>query len=677
MRQLITSIFILTVLIYCSATSQNYTQTPWQTRSAWGLFGNADFNLHSASFKGFAGVPSCCPEYESGSGIRFSGGLFYTLPLADRWELSLRAIYSDLSGTLTRTEPMYVAGLDGKGVNGEFEHSIKASIASVGLSPLVGLRLSDPLTLNFGLRAGYVLSKTYDQKEEITSPSFGVFQENGQRVRNASKGDIPNASAIEAAAVLGLSYSLPLNDAFTWFLVPEAYFTYGITPVASDLTWRIATINGGLALKYAPRKIKPPKPPSVPPPAPPMPSMPPPPSMPMLDASILAVGVNPDGSESNVSQLRIEEFLSQKMHPVLNYIFFDENSAEIPARYKKMDEQEKKAFSVKFLYNLNTMDVYHYVLNVVGRRMVQYPQSEVTLVGCNSDEGVEKGNTALSQKRATAVKDYLDNVWKISDSRVKVQARNLPQNPSNLKDADGIVENRRVEIIANVPEIFEPLIVRDTLREANPPVFRFKPKVNAQIGIDEWKIITAQSSGDLKTFSGKGEPPTVLEWDLSKEALIVPRFSEPLLYRMDVVDRDNKRWASPTQELPVEQMTIEKKMMEQIADKEIDRFSLILFGFDKSDLGAENLKIIEYAKKRIRPRSTVTIFGFSDRVGETQHNQDLSTRRAISAAKALGVDPKFSKGFGESKLLFDNELPEGRFYCRTVNIEIITPIDNK
>jgi len=677
MRQLITSIFLIIFFISVSATAQTFLDKPWDSRPAYGLFGDADFNMHSASFTGLPGIPSCCPRFETGTGLRFSGGLFYTLPLASTWDLTLRAIYTDLSGTLSRIEPMYVSGTDGKGVDGNFEHSVKASLSSVGLSPLVGYRITDPLTIHFGLRAGYVLTKTFEQKEEITSPSFGVFTDSKSRTRNQYSGTIPNAASIEAAAVVGLSYSLPLNEKYTWFLVPEAYFSYGVTPVASSLSWNVISLNGGVALKYAPRKIKPPKPPSLPPPPPPAPSLPPPPSMPVLDASILAVGVNPDGSESNVSQLRIEEFLSQKMHPLLNYIFFDENSAVIPERYKKMNEQEKKAFSVKFLYNLKTMDVYHYVLNVVGRRMIQYPQSEVTLIGCNSDEGLEKGNTKLSQGRASAVKDYLVSVWKVPESRIKLQSRNLPQAPSNNKDKDGIQENRRVEIIANVPQIFEPLIVQDTLREANPPVFRFKPKVSAQIGIDEWKINTSQTSGDLKTFSGKGEPPAVLEWDLSKDATVLPRYSEPLLYRMEVIDRDNKRWASPTQELPVEQMTIEKKMMEQIADKEIDRFSLILFGFDKSDLGEENLKIIDYAKKRIRPKSTVTIQGFTDRLGDEQHNQDLSTRRANSAAKALGVDFKNAKGFGESKLLYDNELPEGRFYCRTVNIEIITPIDNK
>ncbi len=321
MRHLLTSLIVICILTTGLATAQNYTQKPWETRSNYGIFVNGDFNLHFADYKVLPGIPGCCPGYESGTGFGISGGLFYSFRLAEKWELGLRAVYSDLGGTLSKTEPMYVSGLDGKGVNGEFEHTIKSKLASVGIMPLAGFRMSDPLTLHFGLRAGYLMGKTIEQKEEIITPDFGVFTDTRKRTRNEYSGDLPGASAIEAAIVLGASYAIPLNKAFTWFLAPEVFFAYGITPVSSDLNWNIASLNGGISLRYAPRKIKPPKPPAIPPAPAPAPSYPPPPSMPVLDASILAFGVNPDGTESNVSQLRIEEFLSQKMHPLLNYVF--------------------------------------------------------------------------------------------------------------------------------------------------------------------------------------------------------------------------------------------------------------------------------------------------------------------------------------------------------------------
>jgi hypothetical protein len=32
------------------------------------------------------------------------------------------------------------------------------------------------------------------------------------------------------------------------------------------------------------------------------------------------------------------------------------------------------------------------------------------------------------------------------------------------------------------------------------------------------------------------------------------------------------------------------------------------------------------------------------------------------------------EGVGNAELLFNNDIPEGRFYCRTVNIVVKTPV---
>jgi outer membrane protein OmpA-like peptidoglycan-associated protein len=199
--------------------------------------------------------------------------------------------------------------------------------------------------------------------------------------------------------------------------------------------------------------------------------------------------------------------------------------------------------------------------------------------------------------------------------------------------------------------------------------------VKAEAGSEKWELTVSQSKGPIKIFKGIGQPPSVIEWDLAKEQENIPRFDEPLLYKLEVIDKDNKRWASNVQQLPVEQMTIEKKMNEMLADKEFDRFSLILFDFNKFDLNEANLRIAEFAKKRIKKNSTVSIKGYTDRMGDENHNLQLSLKRAQSTAKILGVDFKYVIGLGETlPLLYNNDVPEGRFYCRTVNIEIVTPI---
>lgn len=677
MTKTITTLFLSILFSFNSLISQDFLDAPFSNRFSAGPFAKFGINFHSANFKGidFSNIPSCCPRFETGFGFNYSIGGILNFPLGEKIGIQFRTGYENLSATLKTIEKDYFSTTDQGGVWGEFEHSVKSTLYSVSSTLFLTYKLTKQLNLHFGPSFLYLLTKDYEQKEEIVSPPFGVYAIEKTRVRNHTSGPIPNANSFVIGGAISVSYFLPLNKNSTLFFVPEASTNFGFTKILKTDSWQPFSFTVGAGVLYAPRKVKIIKPPAPPPLNPPLPEFPPPPLSPELEISITALSVDDKGIEHPVTLLKIEEFLSTKMHPILGFIFFDENSSEIPSRYFKILSDETSKFNIKKLYGLSTLEIYHNVLNIIGKRVAQFPQAELTLVGCNSNQGVEMNALELSRLRAEAVKEYFVNVWKISPERIKIEARNLPEVPSNPNDPDGIAENRRVEIRSNIPQIFEPLIVEDTLREVNPPTFRFKPIVKSPVGIDHWEIITSQSQGIVKVFSGDGQVPSEILWEVAYEQKNVPKLDEPLFYKLKVIDKNNKVMESQVQELPVEVMTIEKKITEQVADKQIDRFSLILFGFGQSDIVGDNLKIAELAKRRIKMNSTVKIEGFTDRIGNEQINLDLSQKRAIETAKILGVDPKFARGLGETRLLYNNDLPEGRFYCRTVNIEIVTPIE--
>jgi outer membrane protein OmpA-like peptidoglycan-associated protein len=77
---------------------------------------------------------------------------------------------------------------------------------------------------------------------------------------------------------------------------------------------------------------------------------------------------------------------------------------------------------------------------------------------------------------------------------------------------------------------------------------------------------------------------------------------------------------------------------------------------------------------RITRDATVRITGYTDRLGEEQFNRELSSTRAREVAQALDVKVASVRGAGESPELHDNALPEGRFYCRTVNVIVEIPV---
>ncbi len=61
------------------------------------------------------------------------------------------------------------------------------------------------------------------------------------------------------------------------------------------------------------------------------------------------------------------------------------------------------------------------------------------------------------------------------------------------------------------------------------------------------------------------------------------------------------------------------------------------------------------------------------------HNQQLSEQRAFAVRNVILVERpdatiSSTQGIGPSRLPYDNDLPEGRYYCRTVSIEMKTPV---
>ncbi len=686
-------IFIPTIKTLSQESTEQevkYADKPYQLRPAYGVFFNLGLNMHNVGFRKLPGIPSCCPrEYGQGQGFGYMFGFIYNIPLTGSMELSLRPYYQALNGSMSLDESITLSDPNGKPVNGVFEHQIDANIASVGIAPMLGFRLMDQLTVNAGLRLGTLMKKDFTYKEVIKDPSYGNFPDVQSRTRNEYTGAIPDASAIDVALMGGISYDLPLNKSYTWFLAPEAFVSVGIVPITTD--WTLNTIYGGVAIKYAPREIIPPKLPPLPPPEP---AYPEPPQPPEAVAGINAVSVDSAGHESSATTIVIQEFITRKVTPLFNYIFFDENSAEIRPRYKRnmnMTEKERNSYSVNELFGLNAMQVYYQILNIVGRRMIAYPIANLTLNGYNSDEGQEKGNRPLSLRRAQAIKDYLVNEWGIDPERITVSGENLPPIPSNTTDPMGIAENRRVEMLSDFPKIFEPLNVEDKIVHTNPPLLRFKPRVKTDVGIKSWKIVTAQASvGQLKVFEGNGPLPAVVEWDLKHEKQFAPQFNEPLRYQLEVVDNDNKTIKSDIEEIPVQAITEQTKTLLLITgeiknDTQFDQYTLISFGFDKANLTKEHMPIVAQAKSLINTQVpgekrtyNIEITGRTDITGDANRNVILSKRRADATADALGVSKSLAKGLGEKDPLYDNKTPEGRFLNRNViiNVETVIEIEN-
>lgn len=690
-----------------------------EDRARYGAFGHFALTSHNTDFLRMPNTVSCCTGFTGGTGMGLGGGLLAEFPLASQVHIGARIALLTQPFTITSDEPTRLI-VNGVGQDGVFEHRLTGSYTTLGFEPLVGVRVASALSVHAGVRVAFPIGGTYEQSEVIAQPATsGTFlNANGtdsqKRTRNEFAGALPN-TFIQISPMLGVSYDLPLNDASTIILAPEAFVQLGIMNVIKDSSWKASSFRIGVTLKWSPEKsyeqiqvepiqkdtttiVEAPDPvhtdttsigvlpdsdqkdtvtivvvPDL------MPKdtvavVPEQPEPPPVRGTLRVTGLDSDGRELPVEKLTVDEYASTLITPLLPYVFFEENSADLPARYKILGAGEARVFDIESVNSAEKLSTYSEMLNIVGKRLQMHPDAAIVITGNNQNKGAEQNNVALSLKRAEAIKQYLTDVWHIDGSRIETRARLLPSKPSNATTTDGLGENRRAELQSEDVRILAPLVTLDTLITTTPASLRFQLNVPAGIDVASWQLSIRQDYRLLKRIDGQDSPPASVIWDLAKEIGTTPRGGEPLSAQFTVVDRNgvSTRWDVS---VDVAQRTINSKKRMNVEDITVDRFS-ILFDVRSSELDSEDEYALQIIGRLIKKSSTVTITGYTDRRGDQKQNQTLGKNRVSAVAGALQTRNAITKGVGHADL-FDSTLPEGRLYTRTVNVVIETPVANK
>jgi len=370
----------------------------------------------------------------------------------------------------------------------------------------------------------------------------------------------------------------------------------------------------------------------------------------------------------------VEEITIVESSPLLNYIYFDTNRAEIPERYVLFQgSEEARPFAETSLRG--TMEKYRQVLNIIGKRAAERPKARLRIVGCNSGYGDEKGKTELSRARAESVRSYLRTVWGIDESRMEVEARGLPAAASAGHVAEGRAENQRVEVYADDPAILDT--VQSTYIEAlsDTEKLRITPAIESALNLKHWSIAMYGDDKRLEVLNGEGvmEPSYILA--LKDVGLLNIGNYQTITAAVEAMDARGQSFRTQDTST-VRLIKREERLSRKQGVKVMERYALILFDFDRADIKDRNKGVIDRIHARIRqiPSAVVKIVGHTDTIGNFEYNLNLSKKRAAAAyglILAAGVPDKDRLSFagkGPEDPLFDNDLPEGRAFNRTVTV---------
>jgi outer membrane protein OmpA-like peptidoglycan-associated protein len=534
------------------------------------------------------------------------------------------------------------------------ETRFTARMTYVSVEPMLRVNLGSP---NFHAVAGPLLSFKVATKYDYTP---GRDETNAAVVVDQP---IENTNSFTYGVSGGLGYDLLLNSKSTsgtkWYLTPFVEASYMMDqrkndrPTDRNDTWVTTSIRGGFELKFGSA-------PSAPPPVVEVAN-----DLPSIDLSLRAPNAI------------TEERSLMEFFPLRNYIFFNSGSTAVPSKYVQLSTSQAQSFQEQSLLNdpgtgsgssldrsQRQMSVYYNALNVFGDRLRSNPSAKVTLIG-----GAPNQNDALAM--ANSVKDYLVNTFGIDAGRITTKGQIRTPNASGTRvtpkeDLPLVAEeNVRVEVQSDDPNMLKPVMIRTTQTAL----------------LDNDLVVNVNSRGPIEDYTvaitGNGYSQTYGPYRATSQRID----ARPILAGANSGDYTATVTARTSDGRTVVQQQNFHLMRQTTPPTTGERFS-ILFEYDES----KTVQTYEqFLRNEVAPKipnnSTIVIHGHTDKIGLEDYNLELSSRRAMETqnilqdemrkmGRTVTVDP-YGFGEDESRAPFTNGTPEGRYYDRTVMIEVI------
>ncbi len=672
-----------------------------------------NFNSIKTNFNEIPNVEHSQFTTQSGTGNGYSYSIFFKKYFDEKYLLDIYLGLIDHNSIISEEQNIgiqsvrEISNLDViKQVPVKVNKSLESVVMSAGVEVSFGYSFIKNLFLSVGPRVGYAFASRFNLTEKIIEPNDVLFLNEENHRFKFTNINITEKNTLLLHSVLKASYDIELIPQFK--LSPTIKFYIPLNSSSKTLGWHTNTIVAGIELllpitgkkpnltdtlfirdtnrieivglekeriylsdtysKLAledksdvhilwtviyetytneiPKKVN-------------------------LESAIELIGIHEDGKKEKNPTIIIEEIeYVKETVPLLPYVFFKEGSAElIQTDLHLLTREETKRFYDDSL-KPKPLIAYSELLNIVGFRMKKYSDAILTITGCNNNLRIEKDNLELSKMRAEAIKNYLIQVWQINEQRIKTIARSLPQHAANNAHSDGQEENQRAEISSDNELVLAHIFIRSTTKRTKIPKVEIYPRIITDVGIKNWNLSLTQGGNPIRNYSGNENIKSVINWDILEEP--IPELEQRVYATLNATDNINQTTKAETN------CQILQKFLKLSGDDIsggwlVEKFYLIAH-FGSPDIIANQRSFIEHVKTRIKPNSKVTIAGYADRTGTQQINRELARRRVNQVQDILRVNPELLRKLpiGSDELLYNNDLPQGRCYSRTIMIKIET-----
>lgn len=604
-------------------------------------------NQHIANFQSFEGAVDC-GNFTNGIGSSWFSEIALEKALNENYQIILNLGYYNRNSVFNTPNTFLSRDMNtNEIINVNTEVNLSTNLSYFEIIPEIKLTLlkdfiNGPLRIGIGPKFSLSLLKKFEQSEKIISPSnatfinqFGYKSQN----RNLSSGDILSINSNN----IGLRGSIEnlLKISKDNYFTQSVSIDYNFTNTTNDTDWKIFSINLGLGFRFSIKNPVPEKEPEI--------------EYEIIEddkvkEEIVEEKKIPifDLKIQNISDLKIEkgnELLATI--PLVNAVFFDKNSYQIPSFYK---------FSVEDDYDLffgSPIEMHKYVLVRIAEILKNNSNAKVILQSSTSGND-EIDGIELSKKRSAEVRKVLNNLG-ITNNRIEESNLLLPKNPSNPEVEEGRIENRRVELIiknAFLQEYVDLLSYKRLFGNVEYSIkahnldntdIKIKNNINDEtINLNQSGIYNLKFKKDIKNDNNKLKIKLIAENNSNKLS--------------DEIDIDLS------------------KVYEINSELNLDNFlAILLFDFNSNELSNENKMLLNQLVEKLPTGSTIEIIGSTDIIGTNEYNLELARQRASNTQKYINsiAKDKFKIILKTNIDKFSDDTPQGRFLNRSIKIRLL------